>query len=64
VAGGPGRGTFVTRTLADGSLAAHRTLRRDLVRWLDKAREAGLDDDSIEALFQTTFRSGLGEGVA
>ena len=64
VAGRPGRGTFVTRTLADGSLAAHRSLRRDLVRWLDKAREAGLDDESIEALFQTTFRSARGEGVA
>lgn len=57
VAGRPGRGTFVTRTLADGSLAAHRALRRDLVRWLDKARRAGLDDDSIDALFQTTFRA-------
>jgi GntR family transcriptional regulator len=66
VAGRPGRGTFVTRTLADGSLAAHRALRQDLVRWLDKARRAGLDDDSIDALFQTTFRAGLeaGEGVA
>ena len=64
VAGRPGRGTFVTRTLADGSLGAHRALRSDLVRWLDKAREAGLDDESIEALFQTTFRSGLDEGVA
>ena len=66
VAGRPGRGTFVTRTLADGSLAAHRALREDLVRWLDEARRAGLDDDSIDALFQTTFRSGtgIGEGVA
>jgi GntR family transcriptional regulator len=64
VAGRPGRGTFVTRTLADGSLAAHRELQRELVRWLGRARRAGLDDDSIEALFQTTFRAGLGEGVA
>ena len=29
----------------------------DLRRWLGKARHAGLDDESIEALFQTTFRS-------
>jgi GntR family transcriptional regulator len=64
-AGRPGRGTFITRSLADGSLAAHRALRRDLVRWLDKARRAGLDDDSIDALFQTTFRSSADdEGVA
>jgi GntR family transcriptional regulator len=64
VAGRPGRGTFVTRTLADGSLAAHRALQRDLEAWLDAARSAGLDDDSIEALFQVTFRGSAGEGVA
>jgi GntR family transcriptional regulator len=63
-AGRPGRGTFITRTLTDASLAAHRALRRDLVRWLAKARQAGLDDDSIDALFQTTFRAPGGEDVA
>jgi GntR family transcriptional regulator len=52
----PGVGTFVTRTLADDNLAAHGPLRRDLQRWLAKARGAGLDDPSIEALFATTFR--------
>jgi GntR family transcriptional regulator len=63
-AGRPGRGTFITRSLADGSLAAHRSLRQALVGWLDDARRAGLDDDSIDALFQTTFRGSAGEGVA
>jgi GntR family transcriptional regulator len=53
----PGVGTFVTRTLTDGSLAAHGSLRQDLRRWLAKARRAGLDDESIEALFMTTFRT-------
>lgn len=53
----PGRGTFVTRTLTDNTLAAHGPLRQDLRRWLAKARKAGLDDESIEALFLTTFRS-------
>src|SRR6476661_10119726 len=33
VAARPGVGTFVTRTLADSSLAAHEPLRRDLGRW-------------------------------
>ena len=56
VAARPGVGTFVTRTLADTTLAAHGPLRQDLRRWLGKARGAGLDDESIEALFQTTFR--------
>src|SRR3954463_7754300 len=46
-----GVGTFVTRTLADSSLAAHEPLRRELATWLSRARTAGLDDDSIEALF-------------
>ena len=53
----PGRGTFVTRTLADTTLVAHGPLRSDLQRWLIRARRAGLDDDSIEALFQNTFRA-------
>lgn len=53
----PGVGTFVTRTHADGSLTAHGPLRTELRDWLAKARAAGLDDESIEALFVTTFRS-------
>jgi GntR family transcriptional regulator len=60
----PGIGTFVTSTLGDGSLAAHEPLRRDLRRWLAKARRAGLEDESIEALFVSTFRSASEEGTA
>jgi GntR family transcriptional regulator len=59
----PGVGTFVTRTLTDASLAAHAPLRKDLERWLAKARLAGLDEESIEALFMTTVRAGA-EDVA
>jgi GntR family transcriptional regulator len=64
VAARPGIGTFVTKTLSDASLAAHGPLRQDLQRWLAKARRAGLDDESIEALFQDTFRAAEQEGVA
>ena len=64
VAARPGVGTFVTRTLVDGSLAAHGPLRRDLQRWLIKARRAGLDEESIEALFSTTFRGASQEDIA
>src|ERR1017187_690589 len=46
VAARPGVGTFVTKTLSDDSLAAHGPLRRELQRWLVKARRAGLDDES------------------
>lgn len=64
VAARPGVGTFVTRTLADQSLAAHGPLRVELVRWLGRARRAGLDDESIEALFTSTFRDALSERPA
>lgn len=60
----PGVGTFVTWTPADATLAAHSPLRRDLRRWLTKAHPAGLDEESIEALFMTTFRTAAGEDVA
>ena len=58
VAARPGVGTFVTRSLTDASLAAHEPLRRELQRWLAKARQAGLDEESIEALFASVFRAG------
>src|SRR6476659_889788 len=62
-AGRPGLGTFVTRSLAGSSLAAHKALRTELARWLAKARRAGLDDDSIAALFESTFRASVTEDV-
>src|ERR687893_2974403 len=64
VAARPGVGTFVTATLADTSLAAHGPLRTGLQRWLTKARRAGLDDESLEALFMTTFRSSADASIA
>jgi GntR family transcriptional regulator len=53
----PGLGTFVTRTLGSDSLSKHEPLRQDLARWLTEARAAGLDDESIEALFLSSFRA-------
>src|SRR5579863_2799452 len=64
VAARPGVGTFVIKTLSDASLAAHGPLRQDLNRWFAKARRAGLDDESIEALFRDSFRSSSAEDVA
>jgi GntR family transcriptional regulator len=58
----PGAGTFVLRTLADDTVTAHGPLRADLRAWLDRAWRAGLDDDSIEALFWTTFRAARRDG--
>src|SRR3954470_24571129 len=64
VAARPGIGTFVSRTLTDATFPSHAPLRKDLERWLTKARLAGLDDESIEALFTTTFRSTSRQEVA
>jgi len=64
VAARPGIGTFVTKTLGNGSAIAYGPLRQDLQRWLDKARRAGLDDESIEALFRDCFRPASEEDVA
>jgi GntR family transcriptional regulator len=63
-AGRPGRGTFITRSLPGSSPETHRSLRRGLDRWLADARRAGLDDESIDALFQVTLRGSAGEGAA
>src|SRR5271154_3724207 len=60
----PGVGTFVTGSLADPAIAAHGPLRRELRGWIVKARRAGLDEESIEALFRDAVRSARIEGVA
>ena len=49
VAAQPGVGTFVAAASADTS--AHGPLRADLARWVAAARHAGLDDETVEALF-------------
>jgi GntR family transcriptional regulator len=64
VAGRPGQGTFVVKTLADDSLKSHAALRRSLERWFAAAVSAGLDEESIVALFETTRRSVRPEEVA
>jgi GntR family transcriptional regulator len=60
----PGVGTFVTGSLGGQSLAAHGPLRLALQRWIVKARRAGLDDESIEAIFRDSFRSAAEEDIA
>src|SRR5580693_5529920 len=60
----PGVGTFVTGSLGAESIAAQGPLRQALQRWIVKARRAGLDDESIEALFRDSFRSAAEEDIA
>lgn len=64
VAARPGVGTFVTRSLNGSPIAVLGPLQQDLRRWLSKARRAGLDEESIEALFRATFRSASREDIA
>lgn len=55
----PGVGTFVVRTLAGPALSHHAALRSSLQDWLQQARQAGLDEESILALFDSTRRESL-----
>jgi GntR family transcriptional regulator len=64
VASRPGQGTFVQRSLAGPSLASQAALRRSLVRWLQSARAAGLEEESILALFLSTFQTTQKEETA
>lgn len=64
VAARPGVGTFIISTLGDAPLATQKPLRQELQRWFARARRAGLDDESIEAIFRDAFRSANEESVA
>jgi GntR family transcriptional regulator len=64
VEGRPGAGTFVLRRPAGPPPGAHASLARSLARWVDRARTAGLDDTSIEALLRETLYAGDAEALA
>jgi GntR family transcriptional regulator len=64
VSGTPGRGTFITGTLAADSLQHHDELRRDLLAWLEQAQRSGMDEESILALVSRTLHDVLGRRVA
>ena len=57
VAAAAGRGTFVTRRPDGPPPGTHSRLGRSLARWVRQAREAGLDDESIESLLRVTLRT-------
>jgi GntR family transcriptional regulator len=56
VAARPGQGTFVQRSLTSPGFLRLGKVQRDLDRWLDAARVAGLDDEDVEALFHAALR--------
>jgi GntR family transcriptional regulator len=57
VASRPGQGIFVQRSLVGPGASSQAALGRSLARWLHSARAAGLDEESILALFHHTFQS-------
>lgn len=57
VEGRQGVGTFALRRPAGPAQAAQAALTRSLLRWVDKARAAGLDDTGMEALLRTCLMS-------
>jgi GntR family transcriptional regulator len=59
-----GVGTFVATTLKPPPIAGQGLLRRDLQRWVEKARQAGLDEEDIEALFHEALRADAVQDIA
>jgi GntR family transcriptional regulator len=59
-----GRGTFIASTLAAASVEHHARLRRELLRWLEAAERAGLEEESIRALMSSTLREAFVRQVA
>src|SRR3982751_714688 len=45
VGGRPGQGTFVLKTLAGPSLERHADLQHELEGWIERAYDAGLDEE-------------------
>jgi GntR family transcriptional regulator len=50
-----GAGTFVSGRLGDADPHVMARLRRGLTRWLDQAREAGLEEEDVQALFASVI---------
>jgi GntR family transcriptional regulator len=60
----PGLGTFVRQSLARPQAGANSPLRGELEAWLDRAGEAGLDQDDVMALVTSVVEERYGKGSA
>jgi GntR family transcriptional regulator len=63
IGGRPGKGTFVLQAISGSSQDDLEEMRAGLKRWLQRATELALDEESIVALFSTTLREHF-KGVA
>jgi len=59
-----GLGTFVVGRPSGPPPGTHSRLARSLAQWVRSAREAGLDDESIESLLRITLRAAPEEETA
>jgi GntR family transcriptional regulator len=59
-----GHGTFVVGRPAGPPPGTHSRLARSLAQWVRGARDAGLDDESIESLLRVTLRAAAEEETA
>jgi GntR family transcriptional regulator len=59
-----GHGTFVKSRPPGPPPGTHSRLGRSLGRWVREARDAGLDDESIESLLRVTLRAADQEEIA
>jgi GntR family transcriptional regulator len=59
-----GLGTFVVGRPSGPPPGTHSRLARSLTQWVRSAREAGLDDESIESLLRVTLRAAAEEETA
>jgi GntR family transcriptional regulator len=60
----PGHGTFVLKRPPGPPPGTVSRLGRSLARWVGQAREAGLDDESIESLLRVTLQATAEEEIA
>jgi GntR family transcriptional regulator len=58
----PGHGTFVLKRPPGPPPGTVARLGRSLAQWVRQAREAGLDDESIESLLRVTLHAAADEG--
>jgi GntR family transcriptional regulator len=64
VEGRQGVGTFVCRVPAGPPPTTQVRLARGLERWVQTARDTGMDDEAIESMLRSVLRASSAEGVA
>ncbi|MBQ0852501.1 GntR family transcriptional regulator [Streptomyces sp. BH-SS-21] len=60
----PGKGTFVRRTLARPSAGIDSPLYGELVAWVSRAAEAGLEQEDVAALVASAMEKQYATGTA